>query len=872
MYTAKFSILHWLKERKLMKAIFTKVSVALLAMLLVVGAFAVFSFADEIKPIRYEAESLDFSTTDSKGYTTTVNKDPQGTWAWNLSISKASNVSGDLTFFRSGGVGGTVDFEINVEEAGEYALVWAFRPHKDSYCDTEIYINGVKEGGIIPHKAGDVVNGANNANNVVRPVTIGNAEFKAGKNIVSVKIVAEDKVNDGAFTVDYFELQAPIDESKLTFKEEPVKLDPATKENSTPVKVEIPSGMLDIYDNKAETPKTTDKITVYPLAECYKPSSLYTLKVDGVEVPVTTLDGDFEYAAFDYDPTKGALEIVVEAKTNVTKGSVSPDKLKVEAVLSGKTLKATIKECYTYTFYVNGKQLNIAANPMQTNVPEKSGEGIFNITEAPYSVNSSMTDKEVTEAIQKALDDASAYGSTEGNKNGVVYIPKGVYSIGNIYISSNTYVYLEAQAVLRITDDTSLLQVAAIKTSMKKPDGSMGLPFTWWISTAFTQEGDDVKGSYDIRIGGRGTVDGRDKAYWTATSMGSNSIVPIACSSFTLEGITIRETRCWSVVAVRSNDLSFEWLKIYNRKDDDREFENDCIDVCESQNVNVTNCIGFARDDPFSTKCWPLKTGITENWPGMPEYLENVTFTDCTSYTGCVGFKVGQGTDQNQYNVTFRECTVLRATIALGVHCKSGPGTIDGVLFENCYVEDVYGSYDGHSTWFIVYSQSNGRGNAKIRNVTVKNIQIREGECYSDETRKGLKIWGCGDDADVQGVTFTDIFVGGTLVKTLEELQPALDTSKFASNVKMINTGDPSDPGNPDPEDPEKPDVEEPDSEKPDSEKPGDNGDDGESGKNNNTDGGNNSSTSVIIAVVATCVVVIAGAVIAVIIIKKKKA
>ncbi len=850
------------EERMLMKAIIKRVSVALLALVLVASSFTVFSFADEIEPIRFEAETLNFSTTNSEGYTTTVNKDPEGSWAWSLSLGAAQNVSGDLTYFRSGGVGGTVDFEINVEDGGEYALVWAYRPHVDSYCDTEVYINGVKEGGVVSHKAGDYVNDVANTNNYVRTVVMGNANFASGKNTVTIKMVAakdddEAYMDKSAFTVDYFELQTPVDESKLNFKEIPLDLDVATKENTTPSKVTIPDGMLDTYDNKAETPKTTDKITVHPLADCYSPSSLYTLKVDGADVPVTTLDGDYEYAAFDYDPTKGAVEIIVEAKTNITKGSVSPDKLGVKAEVSGKTLKATIKECYTYTVYIDGKVLNIAANPMETNVPAKSGAGIFNITEAPYSVTSAMTDKEMTAAIQKALDDASAYGSTKGNKNGVVYIPAGVYKIGSVYISSNTYVYLEAAAALRITNDTSLLDIAATKNSMSKPDGSAGLDFAWWISTSYTEDKEkNVTGSYDIRIGGRGTVDGRDDAYWKTTALGSNSIVPIACSNFTLEGITIRETVCWSVVSVRSNDLTFKWLKIYNRID--RDFENDCIDICESQNVTVTNCIGFSRDDPFSTKCWPYKTGITMRWPGFPEYLDNVTFTDCTAYTGCVGFKVGQGTDQNQYNVTFKECTVLRATIGFGVHCKSGPGTIDTVLFENMYVEDLFGSYDGHSAWIIIYSQANDRGNASIENITVKNIKIRDGEYKGTDEKieePVILISGCGSASSVDGVTFTDIYFGDKRAEKLADLMPALKIV-FADNIKMHNTGSDAELYMPDKQNTGKDDNKN-DTDKNDT----DEKNDGESG----------GSLTVVIVIVVVAVVLAAGAVVAVVVIKKKK-
>ena len=853
--------------------------ITILSLILAISLSAVlgiFAFA-EGETIRFEGESTPFTAIDSNG-DEILTSNEKNTWAWNLKFNKSSiagSISGDIAYFRTGGVGGTINYEIELDKAGEYSLTWAHRPHDDSYCSVQIMVNGEDVGSVISAKNGDEVNGKPNQASVMRTVIVGNASFNEGKNTVTFKLVKlkdNGDANRSAFTVDYFELGDPVDDLDIN----PVKLEIATKENSTPTSVEIPEGMLDTYDNKAETPKTTDKITVHPLAECYNPSSILKLTVDGVEVPVTTLDGDYEYAAFDYDPSKGEVKIEAELISgNVTKGSVSPDKLGVKAEKSGKKLIATIKENYTYTFYVNDYKLNIAANPMETNVPAKTGTGIFNITEAPYSVTKDMTDAQMTAAFQKALDDASAYGSIKGNKNGVVYIPAGVYYVGDLEISSNTYVYLEASAAVRISSDKSLLKVAACKTSMKKPDGSKGLDFTWWINTAFEEvtvkdekTGQDVKkalGSYDIRIGGRGTFDCRDDAFWKETSMGCNSIVPIACSQFTLEGVTIREAVCWSVVAVRSDNLTFEWLKLYQRMD--RDFEDDCIDICESQKVNVKNCIGFARDDPFSTKTWPYKTGITMNWPGYPEYLDDVTFEECTSYTGCFSFKVGQGTDQNQYNVTFRECTALRSTMAFGVHAKSGAGTVSDVLFENCYVEDMFGSYDGHSAWFIVYTQHNGRGDGNVRNVTVKNMHIREGEVHGTDTRIKeflLKIWGYSKDSTVEGVTFTDIYVGDKLIESLDEMQPKMDINEFASDVKLINTGDEVNEG-------DKPgDNENTGNENNGNENTGNENNGNENNGNENT-GENEDSPSALPIVLGVGGVILVGAVAAVFIIKKKK-
>ena len=763
--------------------------------------------------LRYEAEDLSFTVTDDQGVTTSTNKESK--WAWSPNLSGASGVSGALTYFRSGGLGGTVDFKLNVAEAGEYSIVWAYRPSPVSYSDIQVLINGEEEGGVISLKSGKMVGGVvNNSSETVRTVTLGNYNFKKGENIVTFKLVGEGaSPEDSAFTVDYIELGDPVDESELTFTSAVDFSEVKTKENSTPLTVEIPDGMLDTYPGVKDTPKTTDKITVYPLADCYEASKLYTLTVDGVSVPVTSIADQYEYAAFDYDPEKGSIQVKIECAASVRDLTVSPQHKNPVYEKDGKVITMTISENQQYALCIGGKYLIISADPMQTDVPAESGEGIFNITAAPYSVDpSKMTDKAVTEAIQKALDDASAYGNISGNPNGVVYIPAGVYYVGDLVVSSNTYLYLAGGAVFRITDDSSLLSVDGTKTSMVDPNGKQGVDYTWWIHTAFEEVAiDRVNGSYDIRIGGRGTLDGRDAHYWDTASegnhwVGQNTVVPIGCSYFTLEGLTIRDAVCWSVVAVRSDHLTFDNLKLLNRISRHHD-ENDGIDICECQDTVVKNCIGFAMDDPFSAKTWPYKTGITVNWPGVPEYLSDVTFEGCMSYTHRAGYKVGQGTDQDHYNVVFKDCTVIDATIGFGVHCSSGSGTVNGVVFDTIYVEKIHsGGFYGHTGWLLLHVQQNSRGKGNLKDVVVKNIYVYKGA----EGNQDIRIHGYNGESGIDGVTFTDIYFDGVKAETLEELKPGLSQNLFAYNVMMKNTeetpDDPENPGTADqPDDPKEP-------------------------------------------------------------------
>ncbi|MGM9647795.1 MAG: hypothetical protein ACI3YH_06675 [Eubacteriales bacterium] len=773
-------------------------------------------------PFLFEAETTPFSVTDSEGVTTTVNKESK--WAWSLKITGASLVSGDLAYFRSGGIGGTVDYTVTLEEAGQHSVVWAYRPGTDSYSTVQVLVNGKEIGGEISQKSGVLVGGVMNGwLSNVRTVTLGNADFKKGENTVSFKLVGAGATEEtSAFTIDYIRLGDPVDESTLTFTSELEIPKIATKENSTPATVTVPDGMLDTYPGVKAAPQTTDKITVYPLADCYNQSEQYKLTVDGVEVPISVMANDqYEFASFDYDPEKGPVTVVVECNVSVRSLTVSPQHMNVECSKNNKKITLTITENYNYDLIINGKHLCVSADPMQTDVPARSGEGIFNITAAPYSVDpTKMSDKQVTEAIQKALDDASAYGSVKGHQNGVVYIPAGLYYVGNLVISSNTFLYLEGGATMRITSDTSLLKVHGNKTSMDTPAGGKGLDYTWWITTYAkeSEDGTKVEGSYDIRIGGRGVLDGRDSEFWSINNpgafqyeIGNNTVIPIACSYFTLEGLTIREGICWSVIAVRSDHMVFEWLKMYQLIGY-RQYEDDCIDICESQNVVVRSCIGFSRDDSFSTKTWPYKTGITINWAGVPEYLSDVVFENCMAYSKCFGYKVGQGSNQMQYDVTFRDCVTIDAARGMGIHLKSGEGTVKNIVFDNCYIEKINSLIGNYCVWFYVYTEQNARGNGIVENVVLNNVYV-----YPEALgEKGIVVQGLNEASYVDGVTFCNVYFAGERTDSISELKPGLAQNQYATNVSVDNeyqlpadpdapgtADDPSDPGNPgDPSDP----------------------------------------------------------------------
>jgi hypothetical protein len=484
-----------------------------------------------------------------------------------------------------------------------------------------------------------------------------------------------------------------------------------------------------------------------PVSSAHRTSSTYELKVNGKTVPVNG------YAGYDYaqvSMTTGPAVVVVSRRdgAKVSKSYISPMKQAYKATHSANTATFTLRTAEYLIIKLDGlRKLVLAVDPAEQDRPMSAGMGVFNVTKAPYGADATGA-KVSTAAVQKALDAASAYGSARGNPRGVVYIPRGLYPVGNLTIKSNTVVYLEPGAVLRVVADKSLYRMDAHKDSQNRD-------LTWWIRTA--------AGSKNIKMHGRGTLDGNGMAA-TKAGFGTNILVPMATSNFALDGLTIRESASWSVMPVRSDHLTFTNMKVYNRFD---MGENDAFDAVESQHVDVSRGIGISLDDSYSTKTWPKKVGITKNWPGEPEKVYDVAFDGLLAWTYCYGYKVGQGVVSDHDRVVFRDSVVYDAAIGIGIHHKAGAGTARNVTFSNIDIERLNYKLEKRQSWISLRIEDAYKdGAGPIAGVRFDHINVRANGSTAGE------LSGLSSTASISGLAFDAIRMPGlsAYARTLKEL------------------------------------------------------------------------------------------------------
>lgn len=500
-------------------------------------------------------------------------------------------------------------------------------------------------------------------------------------------------------------------------------------------------------------------INAYPRPAIYSASTVYSLRADGISIPVTSYTGDYDYAAFSMTGGSAVIEVTGLTLSSITSYSISPKKLNLTGTVSGNKLTFTLAQDEYLIVQLDGlRRLVIAADPADT-PPAASGTGIFNVTASPYNADSTGATM-TTVAIQNAINAASAYGGGQG----IVYVPAGVYKVGNLELKNDTALYLAPGSVFVFSGNPADYTNRYFKDSQ-------GRWVTWWLWTTF--------GADNVKIYGRGTLDGNGLYATSTYNYACNILVPIGTSNFTLEGPILRDSGAWSLTPARSNNLTIRNVKLFNRLNIG---ENDGIDVCESQNVTVQHCIGIGLDDPFTTKTWAATIPLCAQWPGSPENVDTVLFEDLISWTVCYGYKIGMGVIQTQNNVTFRNNVVYDCSVGIGIAHSAGTTAATNITFENIDIERVTWTNAGQRTWasFFVENVDATYGAGPITGLLVKDILVR------DEGTTIGRLKGYSSTAMLTGATFNNVVMPGSAVPAQNLFQMNLLDRAYCSAPTIL--------------------------------------------------------------------------------------
>lgn len=485
---------------------------------------------------------------------------------------------------------------------------------------------------------------------------------------------------------------------------------------------------------------------------CYSVSDQLKLTANGFEVPVVRCTEVYDYSNFS---TNGPVTVTLSAADPIRSYNISPHSLHIDTSVQGNTLTFTLKKPAYAIVKINAlREIVIAVDGVETDIPPSSGSGIYNISTEPYRTDNSGQ-QYATQPIQAAIDAANKAGG------GIVFVPAGVYKCGNLFLKSNVSLYLQEGAVLRGSGIPADYSHDFRKVSVGGMDG------TWFISTE--------AGAKDVRIFGRGTIDANGGVMRTRDHFLSHAVVPMACSGFTMDGVTVRDAGLWSVIPTRSNHVKIQNTKIY--QEDSLTTENDALDVQECQDVLVDHVIGISQDDSFSTKTWGSNgKELNMKYPGNPQGLRNVVFNDCIAWSHCAAFKAGNGSGQEQSDVTFRNSCAYMSRWPIKMEPKNGSATYRNFNFENIDAESYWiETGKGQNRWLFIQLATAGH----IENVKIQGIHLASlGEGAS-------MLLGYDAEHRIDGISFQDIAVNGVSATSLKDLN-VTKTNSFVNNVTII--------------------------------------------------------------------------------------
>ncbi|MGH9625614.1 MAG: glycoside hydrolase family 28 protein, partial [Bryobacteraceae bacterium] len=288
-----------------------------------------------------------------------------------------------------------------------------------------------------------------------------------------------------------------------------------------------------------------------------------------------------------------------------------------------------------------------------------------------------------TRYIQKAIDAAA-------RTHGTVVFKPGIYLTGALFLKSGMQLRVDKGATIRGVQDTSAYP--------ERPTRIAGIDMTWPSALI------NVYKQSNVKIYGKGTIDGNGKYWWDQywalrkkyQPRGLRWAADYDCkrarliqvyksSNVILQGLTLERSGFWTVHLCYSNHLKVDGITIRNNIGG-RGPSTDGIDVDSSLHVLIENCDISDNDDAICMKAGRDADGLRVNRP-----TEYVTVRNCTIRAGAAGFTVGSETSGGIHYVNVSGLRVLSG-VPNGILFKSARtrgGTMSDIDIRDIHLDGV---------------------------------------------------------------------------------------------------------------------------------------------------------------------------------------
>ena len=284
----------------------------------------------------------------------------------------------------------------------------------------------------------------------------------------------------------------------------------------------------------------------------------------------------------------------------------------------------------------------------------------------------------------------------------------------------------------------------------------------------------DSKKTADVTVTGPGILN-----CWPVE--GQTAVYFLDCTNISLShSIILNETK-WTTQICHSsgiNALNWKAIATWNHFNA-TGCENDAFDIYGSNTMTVKHGFSYAHDDTFCIKSRKFNYNA-------PVY--DISYEDCIAWNVNSGnsFQIGYELGQNVTDVSYKDIysihsagsvnPLMRGAVSI---INAAEGIVDGVTYENVYIEDP----KEFGFFFSVRKSSYNLGVDEngnqiywtkpgiIRNVTVKNMHI-----FKDPP-KGYTIEGYNADFGIENLVFDGLYVGGKRITDIAQM--GVKTNKY---------------------------------------------------------------------------------------------
>lgn len=360
-----------------------------------------------------------------------------------------------------------------------------------------------------------------------------------------------------------------------------------------------------------------------------------------------------------------------------------------------------------------------------------------------------------TSAIQKAIDACE--------KDGIVYVPSGVFVTGALFLKSNMTLYLEKGA--KIIGSSDIKDYPIIGCPYE------GLDQLCYASLICT----DGAPHKNITIDGKGIIDANGVALFNA-EMSENkgkrgrAVCIRNTEKVTIKNVTIRQSPAWCLHLIYCDNVTIDNIEIHTKFDENGNkyaiYNCDGIDIDACKNVSITNSLIASQDD-----CIAIKSGRNEEGRRVGIPSENIVIENCTFLSG-FGVAVGSEMSGGVRNVSVSECTFENTYSIASIKAPRGRGNVvENIVYENCtlvnnstehsdckwfrgglYIDTFYSISDKDMD--VDKAEAFNETTPVFRNITLRNIDVK--------TVAGNAIYLCGlPEAPLENITLENVTAKG---------------------------------------------------------------------------------------------------------------